>query len=145
VFRQVKYVYPCVNPAFATLCGAPASELRGSHWLDRVPLFRDAAAWTYQAVPASQQTQLRGADGPIAVNVRYARLAPDAGGLGREGMADVFAVDFGADEGAHHRFPLFEALPARPLVRFQVKKGVAGSSTSFSMRPRKNGWLSLTV
>lgn len=72
-------------------------------------------------------------------------FAPDAGGLRGQGMADVLAVDFGADEGAHERFFLFEALLARPFAGFQVKKGVAGSSTFFSIRPRNCGWLSLTV
>jgi hypothetical protein len=36
-------------------------------------------------------------------------LAQDPGGLGGEGMADLFAVDFGADERAYHGFSLLAA------------------------------------
>jgi len=72
-------------------------------------------------------------------------LAPHPRGLCGEGVADPLAVDFGADEGAHHRFFLLGALLARPSCGFQLKKGEAGSSTSFSMYSRRCGWLSFTV
>ena len=72
-------------------------------------------------------------------------LAMDARGLSGKGMAELFCRHFDGGEGAHDGLSFLETFFAGVSITSGVKKGGAGSSTSFSICSRNFGWLSLTV